>query len=243
VSYRVLYGHTKAINISEISPMGSSDDVSEDENSLLDIFKKIKMAEDPEVETAARKYIEQGLENQSSIQNHRFFVMDLVSELYKFARSNQLDVNEIFDMNSDVYALVQQMEGKELTEWFASIALKMHELIAGKRTDTTRSFVSKAKDYVADHYMDQDLSIDFMCSYLGVSSAYFSTVFKKETGKTFVGYLTDFRMEKAERMLIETDEKTYIIAQEVGYSDPNYFSYVFKKQFGVSPSKYKAGKE
>jgi two-component system response regulator YesN len=91
--------------------------------------------------------------------------------------------------------------------------------------------------------MDQDLSIDFMCSYLGVSSAYFSTVFKKETGKTFVGYLTDFRMEKAERMLLETDEKTYIIAQEVGYSDPNYFSYVFKKQFGVSPSKYKAGKE
>ena len=68
-------------------------------------------------------------------------------------------------------------------------------------------------------------------------------VFKKETGKTFVGYLTDFRMEKAERMLLETDEKTYIIAQEVGYSDPNYFSYVFKKQFGVSPSKYKAGKE
>ncbi len=44
-------------------------------------------------------------------------------------------------------------------------------------------------------------------------------------------------------MLLETDEKTYIIAQEVGYSDPNYFSYVFKKQFGVSPSKYKNGKE
>ena len=243
VSYRVLYGHTKAINITEISPMDSSDDISEDENSLVDVFKKIKMAEEPEVEAAASKYIEQGLENQSSIQNHRFFVMDLVSELYKFARSNQLDVNEIFDMNSDVYALVQQMEGAELTKWFAGIALKMHELIAGKRTDTTRSFVSKAKDYVADHYMDQDLSIDFMCSYLGVSSAYFSTVFKKETGKTFVGYLTDYRMEKAERMLLETDEKTYIIAQEVGYSDPNYFSYVFKKQFGVSPSKYKAGKE
>ena len=49
-------------------------------------------------------------------------------------------------------------------------------------------------------------------------------------------------MEKAERMLLETDEKTYVIAQEVGYSDPNYFSYVFKKQFGVSPSKYKTGK-
>jgi methylphosphotriester-DNA--protein-cysteine methyltransferase len=57
--------------------------------------------------------------------------------------------------------------------------------------------------------------------------------------------ITDDNSEgvKAERMLLETDEKTYIIAQEVGYSDPNYFSYVFKKQFGVSPSKYKNGKE
>jgi len=50
------------------------------------------------------------------------------------------------------------------------------------------------------------------------------------------------RMEKAVELLIEQDEKTYIIAREVGYSDPNYFSYVFKKQFGVSPSKYKQGK-
>ena len=135
------------------------------------------------------------------------------------------------------------MEPGELSGWFTGVCLKMHELIDYKRNDTTRSFVTKAQEYVADHYADQDLSVDFICNYLGVSSAYFSTVFKKETGKTFVGYLTDYRMEKAERMLLETDEKTYIIAQEVGYSDPNYFSYVFKKQFGVSPSKYKNGKE
>ena len=43
-------------------------------------------------------------------------------------------------------------------------------------------------------------------------------------------------------LLLTKDEKTYIIAEKVGYSDPNYFSYVFKKQFGMSPSKYKAGK-
>ena len=49
-------------------------------------------------------------------------------------------------------------------------------------------------------------------------------------------------MEKALQLLIEKDEKTYVIAQQVGYEDPNYFSYVFKKQFGMSPSKYKAGK-
>ncbi len=53
-------------------------------------------------------------------------------------------------------------------------------------------------------------------------------------------------MEKALRLLMEEEEKTYIIAEAVGYSDPNYFSYAFKKKFGMSPSKYKSnskGKE
>ena len=243
VSYRVLYGHTKAINISEISPMEKEETASEDSDSLFDVFKKMKMAGAEEVSASAKSYIESSTRAQSTIQNYRFFVMELVSELYKFARTNQLELGDVFDMNSDIYSVVQQMEPGELSVWFSGVCLKMHELIDYKRNDTTRSFVTRAQEYVADHYADQDLSVDFICNYLGVSSAYFSTVFKKETGKTFVGYLTDYRMEKAERMLLETDEKTYIIAQEVGYSDPNYFSYVFKKQFGVSPSKYKSGKE
>ena len=55
---------------------------------------------------------------------------------------------------------------------------------------------------------------------LGVSNSYFSTVFKKETGKSFVSYVTDYRMEQAARLLIETNEKSYVIAQKVGYTDP-----------------------
>ena len=62
---------------------------------------------------------------------------------------------------------------------------------------------------------------------------------KKETGDSFISYLTDYRMERASSQLIETNEKSYIIAKNVGYTDPNYFSYVFKRRFGVSPSKYR----
>ena len=86
----------------------------------------------------------------------------------------------------------------------------------------------------------RELTIDKICGILGVSAAYFSTTFKKETGKTFIAYLTDYRMEQAVQRLIEGDDKTYVIAAQVGYADPAYFSYVFKKRFGVSPSRYRS---
>ena len=50
-------------------------------------------------------------------------------------------------------------------------------------------------------------------------------------------------MEQALRLLLETNDKSYTIAKSVGYTDPNYFSYVFKRQFGVSPSKYRTEQE
>lgn len=79
-----------------------------------------------------------------------------------------------------------------------------------------------------------------MCAQLGVSNSYFSSIFKKEVGKSFISYLTDYRMDIAEDLVLNTDEKSYTIAEKVGYLDANYFSYVFKKKFGVSPSKYRA---
>ena len=75
---------------------------------------------------------------------------------------------------------------------------------------------------------------------LGVSNSYFSTIFKKKTGKSFIGYLTDYRMDQASRLLIETKEKSYNIARQVGYTDANYFSYVFKRRYGISPSRYRS---
>lgn len=72
-----------------------------------------------------------------------------------------------------------------------------------------------------------------------MSPAYFSTLFKRETGQSYVNYLTEVRLQKAEELLEKTDDKTYEIAQKVGYQEQNYFSYVFKKRYGVSPTKYR----
>lgn len=127
-----------------------------------------------------------------------------------------------------------------LRKWLYEICLSFRVSLINARSRSTKSFVFKAQEYVHTNYSDESLSLDRVCQALNVSNSYFSTIFKKETGNSFIGYLTDYRMEQASRLLLETNEKNYIIAKEVGYADPNYFSYVFKRKFGVSPSKYRA---
>lgn len=243
VSYRVLMGREKAINITEINPNEDGNNLDNTDEELHNIFKKIKIGDDEKLHDIVWNFIYNNTKTMNNPQTYQLFIMDIVGEFCRFARNNQLDMQEVFGKDNGFYENIQHFNRDDFASWACEIAEKMKDLIQAKRLDTSHSFVTKAKEYVEIHYGDQDLSIQSVCSELGVSAAYFSTIFKKETGKTFINYLTDFRMDRAIELLIEHDEKTYVIAQKVGYADPNYFSYVFRKQFGVSPSKYKSQKE
>ena len=96
-----------------------------------------------------------------------------------------------------------------------------------------------AKKLVEEHFREPDLSVESICKELHVSSSYFSKIFKQETETTFLNYLISRRMEEAKMLLKMTDYKSHVIGTMVGYPEPNYFSYVFKKHCGISPVKYR----
>lgn len=95
-----------------------------------------------------------------------------------------------------------------------------------------------ALDYIQNNYMDPDLSLNSICSYLSISTSHFSTVFKEMTGETFMEVLIRTRMQKAKELLENTTLKNYEIAEKVGFSDPHYFGISFKKMTGKTPTEY-----
>lgn len=100
----------------------------------------------------------------------------------------------------------------------------------------TAGYVREAMDYIAQHYADGDISIAAIAEHLRVSEGHLSHVFKKQTGQTVTGYLTQYRIKTAMKLLSGGRVKVYEAAAAVGYKDVTYFSSTFKKLTGMSPS-------
>ena len=99
-----------------------------------------------------------------------------------------------------------------------------------------------ALDYVDRHYTDPDLTLAEAAEASGVTPSYLSALFRKEMDRTFSDYVTGRRMELARRLLLTTDKRPGQIARAVGYRDGHYFSAVFKKTQGRTPTDFRAGK-
>lgn len=239
VSYRVLYGSCRAINIKEIVPQDKLEGDTDCGIKLLKLYKAIRMNSQEDIVKAVEQYTNNVLIPSKTMQQYGIEIMELIGGFYRFVHSNEIVMDEFKVDIRTIYEKLLELDIGELSEWLINISIKLQNKFINVRSCSTKSYVAKAKSYVQDNFGDEDVSLDTICNLLGVSNSYFSSIFKKETGKSFIAYLTNFRMEQAAEWLIKTPEKSYLIAKKVGYSDPNYFSYVFKRKYGASPSQYR----
>ena len=121
-----------------------------------------------------------------------------------------------------------------------SDVIKFRDSIA---TNRYRDIVDDAVKYIEENYADEELSLNMLASHVNVSPNHLSTIFSQQTGQTFIKYLTEYRMEKAKEMLNCTAMRSSEISEAVGYKDPHYFSYMFKKTVGMTPTNYRGGKD
>ena len=115
------------------------------------------------------------------------------------------------------------------------------ELRNQESDNRSQKVLKKALEYIEENYTQETLSLNTVAGEVNVSANYFSAIFSQAMEVTFVEYVTQKRMERAKKLLRQTEKHSGDIALEVGYKDPHYFSFVFKKTQGCSPREYRAG--
>lgn len=135
------------------------------------------------------------------------------------------------------------MKASEVAEYFVNM-LKIAMEVRDEESDyQSGKILRKALEYIDEHFDDEALSLNSVAGEVGVSANYLSAIFSQGMQKTFIEYVTAKRMDKAKKLLRNTDKSSGEIAMMVGYKDPHYFSFVFKKTQSMSPREYRTGKK
>ncbi len=136
----------------------------------------------------------------------------------------------------------QNVTRDDLNRYLSDILLRAIELRDKAAGRQYRSLLKQAVCYIDANFQNEDISLNRVAKEVNISANYLSAVFSQEMGTTFVEYLTAKRMEKARELLHDSELRSGEIALAVGYKDPHYFSFLFKKTQGCTPREYRTGK-
>ena len=223
--------HDEEFNISNVNP-------KQLDRSKLREF--LKFGDKEEVIYFVEEYFKDlGPNAMKSNMFRQYIILDAYFCVVDFLDSLQLQKDELEPLDITSGTLQSEETAIKYVIRIIEKALELREKTASNRYG---GIVDEVKKYIDKNYADEDLSLNVLASHVNFSPNHLSMVFSQQTGKTFIKYLTDFRMSKAKELLRCTGKRSSEISLEVGYKDPHYFSYLFKKTQGMTPTQYRGGK-
>lgn len=242
LGYRAVTGSGGVICIHDMEP-AAPEKLQFDSRMESELIAAVKFGPEEKIRSVIGEVVGRMEERKVHYRQYQAYVLAVINVLTQLTQQYDLQIREMFGVENDYFEILNRIQKMEnIRQYLTEVALKMNKALARERTNAAKNVIREARQYIQDNFQDPDLSVEKICRHLHMSPAYFSTMFKKETGQAYIAYLTDVRLNRAVELLMATDDKTYVIAEKVGYPEQNYFSYVFKKKFGVSPTRYRTSR-
>lgn len=204
----------------------------------LDIADKIASLDPTKIETFI--YELSGIPNDTEERNrlYRFFVLiELVNLVQK--KEPHLREIDLVQLSNIEYLSAVATTIDQFQLLATSLVTHLNEHQINPKMVKYHSVIQKALTFIHHHFTDPDISLNTVANEVALSPAHFSTIFSQAMDITFIEYLTNARLNHAKKLLKETDDRLGTIAFAIGYNDPNYFSYLFKKKVSISPKEYR----
>jgi two-component system response regulator YesN len=240
LKYQILLGKNQIICFADINLETSAQSNFQDES--LDMFSfYLKAGLELQALESLKDLYRMNDENKTcDIETIRVAAVHVIAIIFKVLAEAGANIAEIREDTSDPYAVVFRMDTyPEVKIFLENLTRQTIQTIQLLRNRKANKAVKEIESYLIQHYADPELSLADVAKAHFLNPSYLSRIFKQNNGQTFVEYLTRIRMEKAIRLLTETNLKAYEIAERVGITNPYYFSICFKKFTGKSVHEYK----
>lgn len=159
------------------------------------------------------------------------------SRLYKFCVDKNINTSQIFDSNLKTFDKIEECETmKDLFEYVSLILNNILEKMC--EADKKNIFTKMAVGYIMKNYY-KDISLEVVSKELFITPGYLSLIFKQDMGINFISFIAGYRIEKAKELLKNSSLKNYEVSNSIGFKDEKYFSQIFKKYVGLTPSQYR----
>jgi two-component system response regulator YesN len=209
---------------------------------VVPVFEKLRCATSQETEEILRQHFDAiGTVARQSVIMANYLYVDILLAAMRVIRENGGDPEKIIPE-----AVQQQTEGVrafsgqgDMVDSARKILFKAIRFRDSQNQSHSASVARAACAYIDRNYVTPDMTLSDVAKHVALSNNHFCTVFSQEMGVTFIEYLTALRMKKAKELLKLTDMRSSDVAAAIGYSDPHYFSYLFKKNVGMNPRDYR----
>ncbi|MCR8633106.1 helix-turn-helix domain-containing protein [Paenibacillus radicis (ex Xue et al. 2023)] len=241
LKYKLIMGDNSVVSIDDIAGNNHNDKFYRISGMSDSVVNYIRDTDKVKLEAQLDKIFGEIIASNVPPEMIKQMCIQLIMKSIKVISDKGLEIKEFLDPKENIYNRIESCANVDDIKSYISTFL--HQLIV--RTEEKRlsrgnnDTIKQVMEYMEQHYMDSDLSLNLLASQFQLSVPYLSKLFKETTETNFMDCLIQFRMEKSKELLLDPKRKVNAIAESVGYNSTQSFIRIFKKYTGQTPGEFR----